>query len=218
LGENRDIYKALVGLKEKEVKSLVSQKIEEGMSVDDIMDQLQEALIEIGNRFEREEYFIPDLIYSGAIMKDAVALLGPLSDDKSRSSKGKVVVGTVFGDVHDIGKGLLVMILSNAGFEVIDLGVSVEPKKFVDAIKESGAKVVGMSCLLTISFGAITDTVNAIKEAGVRDNVAIMVGGAPVTDLVAEKTGCDYYGKDAFSGVKFASDVYAKELIKKFKS
>lgn len=210
MGENRDIYKALVSLKEKEVKSLVSQKIEEGMPVDDIMDQLQEALIEIGNRFEKEEYFIPDLIYSGAIMKDAVALLGPLSDDKSRSSKGKVVVGTVFGDVHDIGKGLLVMILSNAGFEVIDLGVSVEPKKFVDAIKESGAKVVGMSCLLTISFGAITDTVNAIKEAGIRDNVAIMVGGAPVTDLVAEKTGCDYYGKDAFSGVKFASDVYAK--------
>ena len=210
MGENRDIYKALVSLKEKEVKSLVSQKIEEGMPVDDIMDQLQEALIEIGNRFEKEEYFIPDLIYSGAIMKDAVALLGPLSDDKSRSSKGKVVVGTVFGDVHDIGKGLLVMILSNAGFEVIDLGVSVEPKKFVDAIKESGAKVVGMSCLLTISFGAITDTVNAIKEEGVRDNVAIMVGGAPVTDLVAEKTGCDYYGKDAFSGVKFASDVYAK--------
>lgn len=210
MGENRDIYKALVSLKEKEVKSLVSQKIEEGMPVDDIMDQLQEALIEIGNRFEKEEYFIPDLIYSGAIMKDAVALLGPLSDDKSRSSKGKVVVGTVFGDVHDIGKGLLVMILSNAGFEVIDLGVSVEPKKFVDAIKESGAKVVGMSCLLTISFGAITNTVNAIKEAGIRDNVAIMVGGAPVTDLVAEKTGCDYYGKDAFSGVKFASDVYAK--------
>jgi methylmalonyl-CoA mutase cobalamin-binding domain/chain len=210
MGENRDIYKALVSLKEKEVKSLVSQKIEEGMPVDDIMDQLQEALIEIGNRFEKEEYFIPDLIYSGAIMKDAVALLGPLSDDKSRSSKGKVVVGTVFGDVHDIGKGLLVMILSNAGFEVIDLGVSVEPKKFVDAIKESGAKVVGMSCLLTISFGAITDTVNAIKEAGIRDNVAIMVGGAPVTDLVAGKTGCDYYGKDAFSGVKFASDVYAK--------
>lgn len=210
MGENRDIYKALVSLKEKEVKSLVSQKIEEGMPVDDIMDQLQEALIEIGNRFEKEEYFIPDLIYSGAIMKDAVALLGPLSDDKSRSSKGKVVVGTVFGDVHDIGKGLLVMILSNAGFEVIDLGVSVEPKKFVDAIKESGAKVLGMSCLLTISFGAITDTVNAIKEAGIRDSVALMVGGAPVTDLVAEKTGCDYYGKDAFSGVKFASDVYAK--------
>ena len=210
MGENRDIYKALVSLKEKEVKSLVSQKIEEGMLVDDIMDQLQEALIEIGNRFEKEEYFIPDLIYSGAIMKDAVALLGPLSNDRSRLSKGKVVVGTVFGDVHDIGKGLLVMILSNAGFEVTDLGVSVEPKKFVDAIKESGAKVVGLSCLLTISFGAITDTVNAIKEAGIRDNVAIMVGGAPVTDLVAEKTGCDYYGKDAFSGVKFASDVYTK--------
>lgn len=210
MGENRDIYNALVSLKEKEVKSLVSQKVKEGMPVDDIMGQLQEALIEIGNRFEKEECFIPDLIYSGVIMKDAVALLGPLSSDKSRSSKGKVIVGSVFGDVHDIGKGLLAMILGNAGFEIIDLGVSVEPKKFVDAIKESGARVVGMSCLLTISFGAIADTVNAIKEAGIRDNVSIMVGGAPVTDLVAEKTGCDYYGKDAFSGVKFALSVYAK--------
>lgn len=211
MGENRDIYEAFVSLKEKEVKSLVSKKLKEGMSVDNIMGQLQEALIEIGNRFEKEEYFIPDLIYSGAIMKDAVALLGPLSDDKSRSSKGKVVVGTVFGDVHDIGKDLVVMLLRNSGFEVIDLGVSVEPKKFVEAIKESGARIVGMSCLLTISFGAISNTVNAIKEAGIReDNVFIMVGGAPVTDLVAEKTGCDFYGKDAVSAIKIASDIYAK--------
>jgi len=210
MGENRDIYEAFVSLKEKEVKSLVSKKLKAGTSVDNIMGQLQEALIEIGNRFEKEEYFIPDLIYSGAIMKDAVALLGPLSDDKSRSSKGKVVVGTVFGDVHDIGKDLVVMLLRNSGFEVIDLGVSVEPKKFVEAIKESGARIVGMSCLLTISFGAISNTVNAIKEAGIRDNVFIMVGGAPVTDLVAEKTGCDFYGKDAVSAIKIASDIYAK--------
>lgn len=210
MGENRAIYEALVSFNEKEVKSLVSKAKEEGKPADGIISQLQEALIEIGNRFEKEECFVPDLIYSGVIMKEAVALLGPLSDDKSRINKGKVVLGTVYGDVHDIGKDLVAMLLTNSGFEVIDLGANVEPARFVSAIKESGAKVVGMSCLLTISFGAIADTVKAIKEAGIRDDVSIIIGGAPVTDLVAEKTGCDYYGKDAFSGIKFASGIYSK--------
>lgn len=209
MGENRAIYEALVSLNEKEVKSLVSKAKEDGIPVDGIMSQLQEALVEIGNRFEKEECFVPDLIYSGVIMKEAIALLGPLNDDKSRVTKGKVVLGTVYGDVHDIGKDLVAMLLTNAGFEVIDLGANVEPAKFVSAIKESGAKVVGMSCLLTISFGAIADTVKAIKEAGIRDDVSIIIGGAPVTELVAEKTGCDRYGRSALSGVKFASEVYA---------
>jgi len=209
MGGNRDIYEALVNLKEDKVKSLVDQSLKANVPIDDIMSQLQDALTEIGNRYEKEEYFVPDLIYSGVIMKEAVALLGPLTNVKTRN-KGKVIMGTVYGDVHDIGKDLVVMVLNTAGFKVIDLGANVEPKKFVEAIKESGAKVVGMSCLLTISFGAIADTVNMIKETGIRDQVSIMVGGAPVTELVAEKTGCDYYGKDAFSGVNFASDVYAK--------
>jgi methylmalonyl-CoA mutase cobalamin-binding domain/chain len=208
--KNRDIYNALVNLKENEVKSLVSLKLKEGMKVDDIMNQLQTALVEIGNRFEREEYFVPDLFYSGAIMKEAVIQLGPLAVDRPKPDKGKVIMGTVFGDIHDIGKDLVAMLLGNAGFEVIDLGASVEPENFVKAVKESGAKLIGLSCLLTISFGAIADTVNAIKKAGLRDNLSIMVGGAPVTDLVAEKTGCDFYGKDAFSGVKFASEIYLK--------
>ncbi len=205
---NRAIYDALISFNENEVKSLVSKAKTEGTPVEDIMNQLQEALVEIGNRFEREECFVPDLIYSGVIMKEAVALLGPLSENKSKVSKGKVVLGTVYGDVHDIGKDLVAMLLTNAGFEVMDLGANVEPAKFVSAIKESGAKVVGMSCLLTISFGAIADTVKAIKEAGIRNDVSIIIGGAPVTELVAEKTGCDFYGKSALSGVRYASEVY----------
>jgi len=113
--ENRAIYEALVSFNEKEVKSLVSKAKEEGKPADGIISQLQEALIEIGNRFEKEECFVPDLIYSGVIMKEAVALLGPLSDDKSRINKGKVVLGTVYGDVHDIGKDLVAMLLANSG-------------------------------------------------------------------------------------------------------
>jgi len=208
--KNRNIFEALVNLNENKVISLVTQSVRENKSFDEIMSQLQDALTEIGNRYEKEEYYVPDLIYSGAIMKKAVELLSPLKKDEDKGNKGKVIMGTVYGDVHDIGKDLVVMLLSNAGFEVVDLGTSVEPKKFVEAINENNAKVIGMSCLLTISFGAIANTVKAIEEGGIRNNVSIMVGGAPVSTLVAEKTGCDFYGKDAFAAVKFATDVYAK--------
>lgn len=207
--EDRAIYEALVSLNENKVKDLVGKAKSEGVPVDDIMSQLQEALVEIGNRFEKEEYFVSDLLYSGAIMKEAMDIIGPLGQSKAMATKGKVILGTVYGDVHDIGKDLVNMVLKNAGFEVIDLGVNVEPVKFVDAIKESGAKVLGMSCLLTISFDAIARTVDTIKSAGLRDDVSIIVGGAPVTELVAQKTGCDEYGKDALAGVKFASKIYA---------
>ncbi len=206
---NNDIYEALVNLEEKKVKQLVSQSLEKGMAPEEIMEQLQKALIEIGDRFEREECYVPDLIYSGAIMKDAVELLGPKIKEKGAEAKGKVVVGTVYGDIHDIGKDLVVMLLQNAGFDVVDLGVDVKPEKFVEAIKESGAKVVGMSCLLTISFDAISKTVKAIEDAGIRDQVSIMIGGAPVTELVKDKTGCDYYGKDAIHGLRFVSEAYS---------
>jgi len=210
MGENRKIYEALVNLEEDKVKKLIKDNLAAGVSAAKIMSQLQDALIEIGNRYEREECFVPDLIYSGAIMKEAVSILRSLIDTEASLTKGKVIIGTVYGDVHDIGKDIVAMLLSNAGFEVVNLGISVEPKKFVEAIKQSGAKVIGMSCLLTVSFGAIADTVKAIEEGGVRNDVSIMVGGAPVSNLVAEKTGCDFYGKDAFSGVKFASEIYSK--------
>ena len=197
MGENREIYEALVNLEEDKVKKLVRDSLDVGVSADKIMNQLKDALTEIGNRYEREECFVPDLIYSGAIMKEAVSILRSLIDTEVSLTKGKVIIGTVYGDVHDIGKDMVVMLLSNAGFEVVNLGISVEPKKFVEAIKQSGAKVVGMSCLLTVSFGAIADTVKAIEEGRVRNDVSIMVGGAPVSNLVAEKTGCDFYGKDS---------------------
>ncbi|MHB1334921.1 MAG: cobalamin B12-binding domain-containing protein [Candidatus Humimicrobiaceae bacterium] len=122
--------------------------------------------------------------------------------------KGKIVLGTVYGDVHDIGKDIVKSLLEGSGFEVIDLGTNVEPSKFVDSIKESEAKVVGLSALLTIFFNAIADTVKAIENSGIRGKVLIMVGGAPVTELVAKSTGCDFYGKDAYEGLKYVSNIY----------
>ena len=135
--------------------------------------------------------------------------LSPLlrGEQETESSVGKVVLGTVKGDIHDLGKDVVALMLRGAGFEVIDLGVDVAPEKFVEAIEESGATVVGMSVFLTMAYKAATATVDAIKAAGLRDKVSIIIGGGPVTDLVCEKTGSDFYGKDAVAGVNYALKV-----------
>jgi methylmalonyl-CoA mutase cobalamin-binding domain/chain len=207
---DKKIYEAMVNLEEKKVEKLVTEGLDSGVATKDIMDQLQEALIEIGKRYEREEYYVPDLIYSGAIMKNAVKIIAPRMEKSDvTASKGKVVMGTVAGDVHNIGKDLVVMVLKNSGFEVLDLGVDVSAEKFIEAIKESGAKVLGMSCLLTTSFKSIARTVKTIEDSGIRDKVTIVLGGSPVTEKVKENTGADYYGKDAINGLKIISDVYS---------
>lgn len=208
--QSRTLFEFLVDLKEEKVKEILNEKIRSSISAESILDELQSGLVEIGNRFEKEEYFVPDLIYAGEIMKDCMRLLEPILKKTSFTTKGKVIIGTVFGDVHDLGKDVVVTMLRGSGFEVIDLGVNVPPKRFVESIKENNVKVVGMSALLTISFDYISNTVKAIENAGLRDKIFIMVGGGAVTELVCEKTGCDFYGKDALAGVKIASKVYNK--------
>jgi methanogenic corrinoid protein MtbC1 len=203
-----DLYEAVVSFKEEEAKKLVEKYIEGGKAPEDILLSLQEGLIEIGNKFEAGECFTPELMYGAEIVRTAIVPLKPLLKGKETKTKGKVVLGTVFGDIHNIGKDLLRLLLEGDGFEVIDLGENVDPAKFVEAIKSSDAKLVGLSALLTMSFDAITDAVKTIADAGLKDKVKIMVGGAPVTELVRDKSGCDFYGEDAFSGVKYARKVY----------
>lgn len=206
--KSNDLCQALVSLKEDEVKELVKKYIEAGKSPKEIVLILQEGLIEIGNKFEKEEYFVPELMYGAEIAKVSIKPLESMLKGKELKTKGKVILGTVFGDIHNIGKDLVGMLLEGDGFEVINLGENVNPSKFVKAIEENEVKLLGLSALLTMSFGAITNTVKTIEESGLRDRVKIMVGGAPVTELVREKTGCDFYGKDAFEGVKYARKVY----------
>ena len=203
-----DLYEAVVSFKEEEAKKLVEKYIEDGKAPADILLSLQEGLIEIGNKFEAGECFTPELMYGAEIVRTSIAPLKPLLKGTETETKGKVVLGTVFGDIHNIGKDLLRLLLEGDGFEVIDLGENVDPAKFVEAIKSSDAKLVGLSALLTMSFDAITDAVKTIADAGLKDKVKIMVGGAPVTELVRDKSGCDFYGEDAFSGVKYAREVY----------
>ena len=155
------------------------------------------------------ECYLPDLMFGGMIMKGVTAELAPLLE-KGQAAKtcGTVVMGSVQHDVHDIGKDIVVTtMLRGVGFEVIDLGVDVPPEKFVEAVARHKPQVVGMSVLLTTCFKSVIATVEAIKQAGLRDGVAIMVGGAAASDLLRENAGCDFYGKTAVDGVKFASSV-----------
>ncbi|GAI89152.1 unnamed protein product [marine sediment metagenome] len=159
----------------------------------------------MGKRFADSEYFIADLVYSSEILKVITDMVKPrLAKAAEVKSLGKVVMGTVAGDIHDIGKDIVVFMLDVNGFEVYDLGVDVPAQKFVDKIKESGAPIVGLSGFLTLAYDSMKQTVEAIKNAGLRDRVKIMIGGGQITEEIKKYTGADAYGKDAMVGVSLA--------------
>lgn len=199
----------MADLEEDKVKKLIKEKLETGIPATEILKECQAGMTEIGHRYEEEKYFVSELMYAGEIMKDIMADLEPMlrSEAKPGTGRGKVVLGTVKGDIHDLGKDVVALMLRGAGFDVIDLGVDVAPERFVNAIKETGAAIVGMSVFLTMAYESAAAAVNSIKEAGLRDKVSIMIGGGPVTELVREKTGCDFYGKDAVAGMNYALKV-----------
>jgi trimethylamine corrinoid protein len=196
----------LADLKEKESVDMVKLKLEQGVDPLSILADAREGMKIVGERFGNGDYFIPDLIYSGEILKDIAKLLEPHIKQKGGDSKklGKIIVGTVVGDIHDIGKDLVVFMLDISGFEVYDLGVDVPVQTFVDKIKETGATIIGLSGFLTLAFDSMKDTVTAIKDAGLRDNVRIMIGGGQIDDEVKRYTGADAYGKDAMAAVDLA--------------
>lgn len=206
MAQKESLTQAMADLNEDLVKKLVKKGINSGIPATQILKECQMGMVEIGKRYEEGRYFISELMYAGEIMKDITAELEPIlkGTPKSETVLGKVVLGTVKGDIHDLGKDLVALMLRGAGFEVIDLGVDVAPEKFVDAVRESRAPIVGMSVFLTAVYESATATVNAIKEAGLRDKVSIMIGGGPVTEFVRKHTGCDFYGKDAAAGVDYA--------------
>lgn len=203
-GEN-DLAAAITHLEEQKVMDLVRGKLEAGVPAAEILAQCNRGMAQLGERFARQECFIPELIFGGMIMKIVTAELAPrLQAGRAAKSAGTLVVGTVQHDVHDVGKDILVMMLRGVGFEVIDLGVNAAPKKFVEAIGKHQPAVVGMSVLLTTCFDSVIGTVQAIGQAGLREGVALMVGGAAASPMLSERAGCDFYGKTAVDGVKFA--------------
>ena len=162
------------------------------------------AMDEVGRRFESEEYFVPDLLLSGRAMKAALDILRPLLAATGAQPAGRVVIGTVKGDLHDIGKNLVAAMLEGGGFEVTDLGTDVAPEKFVEAISTNHANLVCLSALLTVTMPAMRTTVEALKSAGVRDRVKVMIGGAPVTAQYAREIGADGYSENASAAVALA--------------
>lgn len=201
----KDLVNALADLKEKEALGIVQDRLSAGEDPLRILDDARRGVEIVGKRFSDEEYFIPDLVYSGEILRQITDIVKPkLTKAAEVKRLGKVVVGTVAGDIHDIGKDIVVFMLDVSGFEVFDLGIDVPVQKFVDKIKETGSGVVGLSGFLTLAFQSMKDTVEAIKKAGLRNEVKIMIGGGQIDEQVRSFTGADAYGKDAMDAVKLA--------------
>jgi 5-methyltetrahydrofolate--homocysteine methyltransferase len=185
--------------------TLVERGLREGLAAKDILDNgLVPGMNEVGVRFKAGDMFVPEVLMSADAMQASLKILRPELVASGAKLIGKIVMGTVKGDLHDIGKNLVGMMCEGAGFEVIDIGFNVDPEKFVEAIKEHQPDIVGMSALLTTTMRAMAYTIRATEEAGLRDRVKIMVGGAPVDAAFAERIGADGYGSNAGAGVDLA--------------
>jgi methanogenic corrinoid protein MtbC1 len=200
-----DLVNTLADLKEEEAIKIVKERLNANEDPLKILEDARKGMEMVGQRFANSEYFIPDLVYSGEILKSVTELVKPRLSKETESKKlGKIVFGTVAGDIHDIGKDIVVFMLDVNGFEVYDLGVDVPAQKFVEKIKETGASIVGLSGFLTLAFDSMKRTVEAIQAAGLRDKAKIMIGGGQITEEVRKYTGADAYGKDAMAGVTLA--------------
>lgn len=190
------------------VKELVQAAVDQGVEPTEILNEsLIVGMGEIGVLFKNNEVYVPEVLIAARAMKAGMTIIKPLLVEKDVQPIGKVVVGTVKGDLHDIGKNLVAMMLEGAGFHVVDLGIDVPPEKFLDAVKDEGIQCVAMSALLTTTMPGMKDTIEAFKAAGLRDQVKIMVGGAPVTQNFANEIGADGYAPDAASAAELAKEL-----------
>jgi trimethylamine corrinoid protein len=203
----KELVELVSNLKEEEALKFVRKKLEEGGDPLEIMADTREGLKIVGDRFSCGNYFIPELVFSGEIVKQVTKVVEPYlkgGKGEQRNRKGKVIIGTVKGDIHDIGKNMVVFILDASGYEGIDIGIDVPPEKFVQVIKETGSKVVGLSGFLTLAFDSMKETIEAFKKAGLRDKVKVMIGGGQIDEQIKTHTGADAFGLDAMAAVKLA--------------
>ena len=202
------ISSAIMEGKKDDIGQITQQGLDEGLNAKQILDDgLMKGMEVVGVRFKAGDMFVPEVMRCARTMLNAMEILDPLLAATGAKMVGRVLIGTVKGDLHDIGKNLVGMMCRGAGFQVKDIGINVEPETFVEAVKEFQPDIVGMSALLTTTMRAMGDTIKALEEAGVRDNVKVMVGGAPVTQSFAEKIGANGYAPNAAA---------AADLAKKF--
>jgi len=204
------MQKDLYAGKFNEVESATKTALEQGMTAKEILNNgLLSAMDVVGRDFKSGELFIPEVLMCARAMHAGLDILRPLLAESGTASLGKIILGTVTGDLHDIGKNLVSMMLQGAGFEIIDLGTDVKPEQFVAAVRDEGADLVGMSAMLTTTMPAMKSTITALEEAGIREKVKVIIGGAPVTNKFAQEIGADSYAPDAGSAVETARELLA---------
>lgn len=204
------IYEAVLEGNAKGADAAVRAALAAGIDADTILKEgLIAAMGEVGRLFEANEYFVPEMLVAARAMQTGLAILKPQLAQAGVPTAGKVVVATVKGDLHDIGKNLVAMMLEGNGFEVVDLGTDASPDKFVQAVAEHQPQLIGMSALLTTTMPSMNATIKALEEAGLRDRVKVMIGGAPVTEAYAKQIGADGYSPDASSAVRLAKSLLA---------
>ena len=205
---------AILAMDEATALRLVKDRLDAGEAPEAVLEDAKGAMTVLGERFACEEVFIPELIMGGEIMKGIAAELKPrITGEATAEKRGTVVIGTVHGDIHDIGKDVVVMMLEVSGYEVHDLGIDVPVESFVTAIRERGAQIVGLSGLLTLAFDSMRGTIDGIAAAGLRDQVKIMIGGSPVDEQVCTYTGADGWGRDASAALAMAADWTATAAV-----
>lgn len=207
----QEIYERVIAGDAPGVKKLVGQALDEGAPPSEIISlYLIPAMTEVGARFEREEFYIPEMLIAARAMQTGISVLKPLLVEGELGTMGRVVMGTVKGDLHNIGKNLVCMMLEGAGFEVTDLGVDVDPEGFVKAVREEKPDIVGMSALLTTTMPSMRSTIDALVKGRLRDRVKVLVGGAPLTQSYANQIGADGYAPDAAPAVRKAKELLGK--------
>ena len=204
----KQIADNLIKGKAPEVKQLVQKAIDEGEDVEKVLNEgLVAGMNVVGAKFKANEFYVPEVLIAARAMKAGMGILRPILAEKNIKGVGTVVLGTVRGDLHDIGKNLVAMMLEGAGFEIIDLGVDVSPEKFIETAKEKKADLVGLSALLTTTMPSMKDVVKAVGDSGLKDKVKVMIGGAPLTQSYADEIGADGYAPDAASAVDEAKQL-----------
>ena len=204
------VFEGILDGNANQVVEGVQKALDEGVGAAEILNEgMIAAMAEVGRLFEEGEYFVPEMLIAARAMQKGLEILKPHLSEADVQSSGKVAIGTVKGDLHDIGKNLVAMMLEGAAFEVIDLGTDVSPERFIQAVKENGAQIIAMSALLTTTMPNMKNTIEALKEAGIRDQVKVMIGGAPVTQNYADQIGADGFAEDASRAVAKAKSLLA---------
>ena len=200
-----EIFESVIKGQRDETVANVQKALEEQLAPEDILkNALIAAMSEVGDRFEKGEFFVPEMLVASRAMQNGLNILRPLLVEADLQPEGRVVIGTVKGDLHDIGKNLVAMMREGAGFEIIDLGTNVPPENFAAAVREHSPDILGMSALLTTTMPEMEKALEALEDLGVRQNIKVMIGGAPVTDSYSEKIGADGFAADASRAVKLA--------------